>query len=96
MADSSGTWLKLGYEKWQFIPEEVKEQASKLDLTWEGAAVLTKFCRPNGLSKEALIELGEHASGVSLKPRHATEGYIDHVELTPRRGAPWRTLQEPG
>ena len=42
MADSSGTWLKLPAEKWQFIPREIQEQANKLDLNWEGATKLTK------------------------------------------------------
>ena len=45
MADSSGTWLKLPAEKWQFIPREIQEQANKLDLTWEGATKWMKFCR---------------------------------------------------
>ena len=42
MAESPGTWVKLGEQSWQFIPYEVKEVARKLDLTWEAAASLTR------------------------------------------------------
>ena len=45
MAESPGTWVKLGDLKWQFIPHEVKEKARELDLTWEGAASLAKTFR---------------------------------------------------
>ena len=40
MADSSGTWLKLPKVKWQFIPPEIRDQASKLDLTFAVVALL--------------------------------------------------------
>ena len=43
MAESPGTWVKLGEQSWQFIPYEVKEEARKLDLTWEAAVSLTSF-----------------------------------------------------
>ena len=42
MAESPGTWVTLGDQKWQFIQYEVREEARKLDLTWEAAALLTK------------------------------------------------------
>ena len=61
MAASSGTWLKLPNEKWQFIPPEIRAQANRLDLTWDNAAKLTKFCCPDDEpSEEALFELGEY------------------------------------
>ena len=60
MAESPGTWVKLGDLKWQFIPHKVKEEARKLDLTWAGAASLTKTFRTDGPSNEALMELGVH------------------------------------
>ena len=84
MAESPGTWVKLGDLKWQFIPHEVKEEARKHDLTWAAAASLTKTFRTDGPSDEALMELGAHVNCVSLKPRHATGSSIDIVELTPR------------
>ena len=42
MAESQGTWVKLGEQSWQFIPHEVKQMAHKLDLTWEAAATMAK------------------------------------------------------
>ncbi|MGY8884694.1 MAG: hypothetical protein ACKVKI_04190, partial [Flavobacteriales bacterium] len=71
MAESPGTWVKLGDLKWQFIPHEVKEKARELDLTWEGAASLAKTFRTERPSDEALKELGAHmnVNYVSLKPR---------------------------
>ena len=55
MAASSGTWLKLPKEKWQFIPPVFRAQANRLDLTWDNAAKLTKFCRPDDGPSEKLL-----------------------------------------
>ena len=89
MAESPGTWVKLGDLKWQYIPHEVKEKARELDLTWEGAASLAKAFRTERPSDEALKELGAHVNYVSLKPRQSAMRFahgssIDIVEFTPR------------
>jgi len=85
MAASSGTWLKLPKQKWQFIPPMFRAQANRLDLTWDKAAELTKFCCPDDEpSEEALFELGEYTAGVSLKSRLESGRFYENVELTPR------------
>ena len=81
----AGSWVKLGDIKWQFIPQEVKNEAHKLDLTWAAASSMTKTFFPEGPSEEALAKLGAYTSDcISLKPRHATGSSIDIVEFTPR------------
>ena len=86
MAESPGTWVKLGEQSWRFIPYEVKQVAHKLDLTWEAAATMTEALSSTVQpSDEALKELGAHMHNrVSLKPRDATGDSIDIVEITPR------------
>ena len=58
MAASSGTWLKLPRQKWQFIPPTFRAQANRMDLTWDKAAEMTQFCCLEEPSEEALFELG--------------------------------------
>ena len=88
MAESPGTWVKLGEQTWQFIPYEVKKVARKFDLTWEAAASLTKALSSEQPSNEALMELRAHIHNrVSLKPRDATGDSIEIVEITPRSAA---------
>ena len=86
MAESPGTWVKLGEQSWQFIPHEVKQVAHKLDLTWEAAATMSEALSSTVQpSDEALKELGAHMHNrVSLKPRDATRDSIEIVEISPR------------
>ena len=86
MAESPGTWVKLGEQSWQFIPREVKQVAHKLDLTWEAAATMAKPLNSTmEPSDEALKVLGMYMHNrVSLKPRDATRDSIEIVEISPR------------
>ena len=45
MAESPGTWVKLGHQEWQYIPPSVSEQAYKHGLTWNVAVEMTKCFR---------------------------------------------------
>ena len=86
MAESPGTWVKLGEQSWQFIPHEAKQMAHKLDLTWEATTTMMKALSSTvGPSDEALKELGVYMHNrVSLKPRDATRDSIEIVEISPR------------
>ena len=87
MAESQGTWVKLGEQSWQFIPREIKQLAHKLDLTWETAATMAKPLNSTmEPSDEAIKVLGEYHmhNRVSLKPRDATRVSIEIVEISPR------------
>ena len=87
MAESQGTWVKLGEQSWQFIPREIKQLAHKLDLTWETTARMAKpLSSTVEHSDEALKELGVYHlhNRVSLKPRDATRDPIEIVEISPR------------
>ena len=70
MAESPGTWVKLGEQSWRFIPYEVKQVAHKLDLTWEAAATmmeaLSSTVQP---SDEALKELRRSSHAQSCVPQ---------------------------
>ena len=90
MAESQGTWVKLGEQSWQFIPCRIKQMAYELGLTWETAATIARplnsAVEPSG---EAVKALGMyHAQNrVSLKPRDATKDSIEFVEISPRRAS---------
>jgi len=84
MAASSGTWLKLPRQKWQFIPPTFRAQANRMNLTWDKAAEMTQLCCFEEPSEEALFGLLSYTSGVTLKSRIESGRFYEHVELTPR------------
>ena len=87
MAESQGTWVKLGEQSCRFVPREIKQLAHKLDLTWETTATIAKPLNSTmEPSDEAIKVLGMYHmhNRVSLKPRDATRDSIEIVEISPR------------
>ena len=87
MAESQGTWVKLGEQSWQFIPREIKQVAHKLDLTWEDSSNDGETAELyNGAQRRSSQGTGMYHvhNRVSLKPRDATRDSIEIVEISPR------------
>ena len=85
MAESPGTWVKLGHKEWQYIPLSVREQAFKHDLAWNAAVEMTKCFRTGEPDDDAVMTLGKHMSNhAHPKSRTEAESSTEFVELTPR------------
>ena len=83
MAESPGTWVKLGHQERQYIPPSVREQAYKHGLTWNVAVEMTKCFRTGEPDDDVVTRLGKYMSSrAHLKSRAEAEGSF--VELTPR------------
>ena len=85
MAESPGTWVKLGHQEWQHIPPSVREQACKHGLTWDAAVGMTKCLRTGDPDDDVVMTLGKYMSNhAHLKSRADAESSTKFVELTPR------------
>ena len=85
MAESPGTWAKLGHKEWQYIPPSVREQACKHGLTWDAAVEMTKCFRTGGPDDDVVVTLGEYMSNhAHPKSRADAESSTEFVELAPR------------
>ena len=85
MAESPGTWVKLGHKEWKYIPPSVREQACKHGLAWNAAVEMTKCFRTGEPDDDVVMTLGKYMSNhAHLKSRTEVESSTEFVELTPR------------
>ena len=83
MAESPGTWVKLGHQEWQYIPPSVRDQAYKHGMIWNAAVDMARCFSTEEPDDNIVMSLGQYMSNrVRLKSKAEIEGSV--VELTPR------------